>query len=198
MTLAPRETAILWSTVAAILATAGWIFGAGPVWDQWSANQQLLETAQVQYDDNRRILDDAPKTEALYETIKATIPRESSDERSAQRAFSEDVDAIATKILGGRPQLGTVESQPLKEVKGFNIMSLSMNTQGNLDSVSRLLKSYTQKGYLLTKVTISQRNLDLPELRLDITVSRIVQIDEGDTGGGPRRRTPRRLGGGAA
>lgn len=178
MTLKPRELAILWTTVAVMVLAVLWVVGIEPIYTNYVETQDLLKQEEKKFQDNRDILRGARKIEQEFERIKAAIPRDATDERSAQDAFSEDVNQLATTILGSRPGLGIVAVQPMKEVPGFSFLTFPIRATGTLESIARLLKAFDQRGYLIRRVTINQRDIDSPDLNLDLELARIVQIEE--------------------
>ena len=178
MTLKPRERAILWTTVVVMVLSALWVVGIQPIYASYSETQELLEKEEKKYLENQEILRGARKIEQEFERIKAAIPRDATDERSAQDAFSEDVNQLATTILGSRPGLGIVDVKPMKEVQGFSFLTFPISATGTLDSIARLLKAFDQRGYLIRRVSIRQRDIDSPNLNLELELARIVQIEE--------------------
>ena len=184
MALKPREVAILWTTVAVMVLAVLWYVGIEPIYTNYTDTQELLEKEEKKFADNRDILKERPKIEKEFERIKAAIPRDATDERSAKDAFSEDVNQLATTILGARPGVGIVDVQPMKEVPGFSFLAFPIRATGNLESISKLLKAFDQRGYLIRRVTINQRDIDSPDLNLDLELARIVQIEEEKAEGG--------------
>ncbi len=179
MTLKPREVGILWTTVAVAVAAVLWFVGIEPIYTDYTVTQELLDKEQKKFEENRDILKGARQIEREFERIKAAIPRDATDERSAKDAFSEDVNQLATTILGSRPGLGIPNNEPMKEVPGFSFLSFSISANGNLESISKLLKAFDQRGYLIRRVTINQTDIDRPELNLQqLELARIVQIEE--------------------
>ena len=91
--------------------------------------------------------------------------------------------------------------EEIKDVNGYEFLVLSFGTTGELPGIATLLKSFDAKGFLVKSITRAQnRGVDNPELKLDMTLARIVKLEEeGDATAGPGRPRPRKsLGGGSA
>lgn len=178
MALQRRETAILWTTVAVVVGAVLWLYGIQPIWDDYSNTRTALEEAEKTYEQNRKILAGRSKIEAEFDRIKKAIPREKTDEQSAKDAFQEDVNQLATQMLGSRPGLGVVTPEEMKDVPGFKLLSFEIRANGTLESIAKLLKAFDQRGYLIQQVGITQKNIDDPNLSLVLALARIVQIEE--------------------
>lgn len=184
--LKPREMKIVWTTIIVLVLGVLWVVGIEPVWAGYVEHQEMLEDEEKEYRENRDILRDSAKIEREFNRIKSAIPREATDERSAKDAFSEDVNMDATKMLGGRPSIGIVEKKEVKGLGGFSFLVLKIAANGNLESVSKLLKAFDQKGYLIQEVNMVS-DVDNPVMKMELTLARIVQIEEPKE---ERRRSP--------
>jgi hypothetical protein len=152
-----------------------------------------MEKEQELFESRTTVLASRRSIEEEFLRIQATIPADESDARTAANVFSEEVVALAEQIMGAPLRdLGVVEAEPFREAQGFEILSFPIKTSGNWETVSRLLKAFDQRGFLIRSVLLTPRGLDSPEIQCDITLSRVVKIRERPN---ERRRPGARAGG---
>ena len=90
--------------------------------------------------------------------------------------------------------IAPVTPDEIKGVKGYEFYVLTMTVFGELDKIAQLLKGLDQKGFLIKNISLFQnKGPDNPELKLDLTLARIVKVEQ-EEDGGPRRPGSRRLG----
>jgi hypothetical protein len=179
MTLNSRERVILYATIAVAGSWLAWIVAIQPLVATWSALQSELESERENFQSKVRVLENRVAIETEFQRIQATIPADESDARTAANVFSEEVVSLAEQIMGGKLRdIGIVESQPFTEARGFEILSFPIKTAGNWESISRLLKAFDQRGFLVRSVVLTPRSLDNPEILCDIVLSRVVKISE--------------------
>ena len=77
------------------------------------------------------------------------------------------------------PQPGRVEHEQIADVEDYEILTFPITSVGELENIALLLKGFDQKGFLVKNLLITHaRNIDDPELRLEITLARIVKVEE--------------------
>jgi hypothetical protein len=196
MTLNKRETRILWVTISMIGGLLLWTQGVGPLYDKYVQLQDSLAKEQKKYQDNVKILSTADKIEADYKRIEAQFPKE-VEGKSPEHQFSEDVVAAAAQILPDKvPSVDIVQHEAIKEINDYEFLTFAAAITGELDKISQLLKGFDQKGFLIKMIKLAHtRGPDSPELKLEITLARIVKIAEDEFVGGPRRPGTVKFGG---
>jgi hypothetical protein len=194
MALSKREMNILWLTLAIAGGVVLWSYGLSPLWETYTVTRDELQKEEAKYNSNRDKLKRAKTIEADYQRIEATFPKTEEPGQRADHAFSADVDAAAEAILpGGKRDIQPVIEEEIKGVKGYEFLTLTMTVFGELDKIAQLLKGFDQKGFLIKSISLFQnKGVDNPELKLDLTLARIVKMQE-DGDSGPRRPGSRRL-----
>ncbi len=189
MALTSRELKIIWLTGGVIAATVLWQAGIAPLWDQYTTRQAILETERAKYMKNVETLNERDKIEVGFAKIEASFPKD-DPERAPEDAFSEDVMYAAQNILPGRmPQPGRVEHEKIEGVPGYEFLTFPITSVGELENIALLLKGFDQKGFLIKNLVVTHsRSIDDPELRVEVTLARIVKIPEDE--GGPLRARP--------
>ena len=179
MALSKRETKIVWLTVAVVAAVGVWQLVLGPVWDGYAEQQELLSTERAKYMANVETLNKRREIEEGFRKIEASFPKEDPD-REPEDAFSEDTMYAAQTILPNRvPQPGRVEHEQIPDVEDYEILTFPITSVGELENIALLLKGFDQKGFLVKNLLVTHaRNIDDPELRLEITLARIVKVEE--------------------
>jgi hypothetical protein len=179
MKLNPRETAILYTTVAVASTYLLWLIVLQPLTENWGALESDLQQQRDLFQSKVEVLSSRRSIEREYQRIQATIPADESDARTAANVFSEEVVTLAEAIMGGKLRdIGIVESQPFREARGFEILSFPLKTVGTWENISKLLKAFDQRGFLVRSVVLTPRSIDSPEMQCDITLSRVVKIRE--------------------
>jgi hypothetical protein len=196
MALNKRERKILGVTILVVLGTALWTQGISPLYDRYLQLQGNLDTEQALFNKNSMILQDANKIEQGYKRIEAQFPKEEPG-KSAEHAFSEDVDAAAESILPGeRRNIEPVQHEEIKDVTEYEFLTLAMSITGELPNIAQMLKGFDQQGFLIKTIVLTHsKGVDTPDLQLNITLARIVKIEENQAQVGARRPGSRRLGG---
>ena len=194
MALSKREMNILWLTLALAGVVVLWAYGISPLWETYTTTREVLKKEEAKYVSNRDKLKRAKTIEADYQRVEAQFPKDEPGRRP-EYAFSEDVDAAAEAILpGGKRDIAPVTPDEIKGVKGYEFYVLTMTVFGELDKIAQLLKGLDQKGFLIKNISLFQnKGPDNPELKLDLTLARIVKVEQ-EEDGGPRRPGSRRLG----
>jgi hypothetical protein len=179
MALSKREQRILYLTVAIVVGTLLYLQGIDPILTNWSTNQDVLEGEKKKYEDNVQTLNTAKQIEEGFKKIEATFPEDDPD-REPEQAFSEEIIADAQSILPGKvPAPGNPTREEIKGVEGYEFLTFAINVEGELENVAQLLKGFDQKGYLIKEMKLSHaKNPDDPNLRLALTMARIVKVEE--------------------
>lgn len=187
MALSSRELKIAWLTLGVIGAVLLWIYGIGPIYDGYMQKQEELHKAEELFKNNRQLLAKQPKIEANFKKIEAMFPKDDPN-KEPKMSFSEDVDAAISNILPGvNRTVEVVQSESIKDVNEYEFLVLPVRTTGELDKIAQLLKGFDQKGFLIKNIMMRHsKGPDTPDLRLEITLARIVKVQPDE--GGPRRR----------
>ncbi|AXA36419.1 MAG: hypothetical protein D6691_07300 [Candidatus Hydrogenedentota bacterium] len=195
MTLSKRERSILYVTIAVVVGAVLWTQAIAPLYDQYVMLQEELERERATFNKNVEILKNAKNIELGYRRIEAQFPKEEPG-KIPEHAFSEDVDAAAEALLPGeRRTIEPVQHEEIKGVNEYEFLTLAMNITGELPKLAQLLKGFDQKGFLIKSIVLTHsKGIDNPELQLNVTLARIVKIEETEQTG-PRRPGSRRLGG---
>jgi hypothetical protein len=194
MALSRRETRILYATLAVVVGATLWTIGIAPLWERFAAEQEVLASERAKYLGNVKTLDSRREIEEGFSKIEASFPKDDPEGRAPEDAFSEDVMYAAQNILPGRvPQAGRVEYEKIEGVPGYEFLTFPITTRGELENIALLLKGFDQKGFLIKSLTLTHaKNIDDPELQVEITLARVVKLDEGDAGFKPTvSRRPR-------
>jgi hypothetical protein len=186
MALSNREQKILYITVALVGAVVLW-WGVAPIWDSYTELRADLEAEKRTFDNNKAVLQRTEQIEEEFRRVEAQFP-DVEEGRSPDFAFSEDVAAAVESILPGerRPVIQPVQSEAIKNVTDYEFLNLTMTVTGEYEKLAQLLKGFDQKGFLIKSITLDHSNPDKPELSLDITLARIVKLEEETEEGGGR------------
>ena len=189
MALNARELKILYLTVAVAVGALLWNYGVRPIYENYQLLTARLAEERATFEKNRDILSRTRQIEQDYRQVEATFPQQ--DDRNPEDAFSEDVDAAAEEILPGKRRVvEPVKSEEIKGVEGYEFLTLTLGVTGDLESISRLLKGFDQKGFLIKSLSLTHsRGIDEPDLKLDVTLARVVKIEE-QPAEGPGLRRP--------
>jgi hypothetical protein len=194
MALSKREMKILWLTVAVAGTYVLYTWGIAPLYDSYITTRDELEMEEAKYQSNVDKLARADSIEEDYRRIEATFPKE-DPEKDPRHSFSEDVDAAAAAILpDARKEIKPVNEDDIKGVDGYELLTLEMTIVGELPKLATLLKGFDQKGFLIKSIRITHfKGVDNKDLKLDITLARIVKVEEEEEQSGRRRPGSRRL-----
>lgn len=181
MTLSKREMRILWLTGIVVVCVALWQIALGPSWDAYASQQEALESEFAKYTANVETLNKRREIEDGFRKIEASFPKEDPD-RVPEDAFSEDAMFAAQTILPGRvPQPGRVEREEIPDVEDYEILTFSITSVGELVNIALLLKGFDQKGFLVKNLMITHaKSIDESDLRLEITLARIVKVEQSE------------------
>ena len=179
MALSKREIKILWLTGIVVAGVALWQIVLGPSWDAYTTQQEALESERAKYIANVETLNKRREIEEGFRKIEASFPKEDPD-RVPEDAFSEDAMFAAQTILPGRvPQPGRLEREEIPDVEDYEILTFPITSVGELENIALLLKGFDQKGFLVKNLMITHaKSIDDPDLRLEITLARIVKVDQ--------------------
>ena len=182
MALTKREMRIVYLTAAVVVGAALWTVGIAPLWERYRTQQDLLSTERSKYLKSVETLDSRKEIEEGFSKIEASFPKEDPDGRTPEDAFSEDVMYAAQNILPGRvPQAGRVEYEKIEGVPGYEFLTFPITSRGELENIALLLKGFDQKGFLIKNLNLAHaKNIDDPELQVEITLARIVKVEEAD------------------
>jgi hypothetical protein len=189
MVLSKRELRILWITIAVGGGTLLWAYGIVPLYDRYKTVSEELTKEEQTFVKNKDKLNRATKIQADYQRIEAQFPKDVPGKRP-DHAFSEDVDAAAEAILPGEKRtIEPVQTEEIKDVTGYEFLTLAMGITGELDKIAQLLKGFDQKGFLIKSISLYHtKGVTNPELKLDITLARIVKVEQEEDKGPGRRR----------
>lgn len=196
MALSKRERNILYLTAAVIVGTVIYLEAIEPLYTAYLQRQNELESEQSLFQKNVQLLQQAKSIEEGYRRIEAQFPKEEPG-KDPEHSFSEDVDATAEALLPGeRRVIEPVQHEEIKGVTEYEFLTLAMNITGELPKIAQLLKGFDQKGFLIKSIVLTHsRGVDSPELQLQITLARIVKVDQPPEPTTSRRSGSRRLGG---
>lgn len=197
MALNKREQRILYLTVFIVVGIVLWMQGIDPILSNWSANQEVLETERKNYEANVQTLNTAREIEEGFKKIEATFPADDDPEKDPEQTFSEEIVADAQNILPGKvPAPGSPQREEIKGVEGYEFLTFSVGVTGEFENIAQLLKGFDQKGYLIKEMTLQHsKGIDDPELRLELTMARIVKVEEEEEPAGGRKTNFVRPGG---
>ena len=64
-------------------------------------------------------------------------------------------------------------------MEDYEILTFPITSVGELENIALLLKGFDQKGFLVKNLMITHaKSIDDPDLRLEITLARIVKVDQ--------------------
>lgn len=196
MALSSRERKILIITGAVVVGTLLYLQAIEPLVQAYQTRQEALDKEQATYEKNVGLLSQARSIEEGYRRIEAQFPKEEPG-KDPEHSFSEDVDAAAEAILPGeRRVIEPVQHEEIKGVTEYEFLTLAMNITGELPKIAQLLKGFDQKGFLIKSILLTHsKGVDSPELQCQVTLARIVKVEEPTETVGPRRPGARRIGG---
>jgi hypothetical protein len=196
MALSNRDRKILYVTVGLLAVTAIYLEAVEPLFKAYMERQGELEKASSTYKKNVELLGQAKTIEEGYRRIEAQFPKEEPG-KDPEHSFSEDVDNAAEALLPGeRRIIEPVQHEEIKGVTEYEFLTLTLTITGELSKIAQLLKGFDQKGFLIKSIVLTHsRGVDSPELQLQVTLARIVKVEEQPDSVGSRRPGARRIGG---
>jgi hypothetical protein len=187
MALSKRELRILYLTVAIIFAVVLWTQGIDPIYSNYVQNRDVLDKEEATYRKNVDTLNTAREIEEGFKKIEATFPEDDPD-RDPEQVFSEEIVHDAQNIVPGKvPVPGNPQREEIKGVEGYEFLTFPISVSGELENMAQLLKGFQLKGYLIKEMSLQQaKGIDNPELKLDLTMARIVKNDQDEAGAANR------------
>lgn len=182
--MSKRDQKILTVIIIILVGYVFWTFAAEPVYNQYLELTEDLEREEVKFRESVETLSAADTIELEYKRVEAQFPQD-DPERDPIQVFNEEVVKVAEEVLGGIPtKFTTPDPSEIKGVKGYELLSMQLDVEGNLAKIAALLKAFDEKGYLVQQVEL-RRDTDLTKdsLLVRLVLGRIVKIEEGEDSG---------------
>jgi len=183
----PREK-IMGGVILALLACAGLYYGfLLDFVDDFQVVSRDLEKARKDYESQRKLLQTGPRIDRQYEAIAASLPK-GEEGKKPEVAFNEEIAAMFRDMGLGRPSID-VEETPPAGVEGFSYLILPIKgIKGDLAQVTKTLKSFHERGFLIRELNIQNGTTRDPSLPMRVSVAQIVRTRDLSPDPGGKKR----------
>ena len=133
-----------------------------------------LEKTYKEYVDKKK---NGPRIQRIYDNVvgKDRNPKKSSRD-DPKKEFSEFVSDLCRRIGFGYPRIDPAKIEPIEGVDDYSFITLDVSTEGDRQSVAKLLKGFDHEAILIRQLVIDSP-LDRARLDVTITVARLVQLE---------------------
>ena len=135
-----------------------------------------LEKLRAIYKRSKKFLEKEEKIRKDYEDVigKDTTPSADSA-KDPQKVFSEFVADLCRRLGFAYPRIDPPKYEPIENVDDYSFVTLDVHTNGNMESLSKLLKGFDHEAVLIRELDL-RSIMDNPKIDVTITVARMVQI----------------------
>lgn len=153
-------------------------FGFSQIYDKISFDSSDLNNLKQTYDKYQGYMKKENQIQTKYEEIvgKDKNPQENTG-IDPQKEFSEFVSDLCRRLDFAYPRIDPPSVIPIDNVNDYVFVTLNINTKGDVKRISKLLKGFDREAVLIRELTLRSK-LDSPELDLNITVARMIQVEQ--------------------
>lgn len=187
MNLSKRER-ILGGLILILLL--GWLigeYGVLQIYRDLSSSSTELNKEKAKYEDYLAKMKKSKRIQKVYWDI---VGKDSNTGLAGgedpKKAFSEFVADLCRRLGFSYPRIEPAKVEPIEGVNDYSFITLTVTSQGNLETVSKLLKGFEREAVLIRELEINS-HLDSTRTDVSITVARMVQ-----TGGEKKEETSRK------
>lgn len=189
-TLKKREKVLMSLTLVAMLGAVVYSFGLGDYLDQFTSQTDRLESGQKNYVEAIATLQEEGEIEQRYQGIESQVPAAAGGKR-LDMVFTEEIVAICRSLGISVPQLDPAEYEDIEGVEDFQFITARLRTEGNLDTVVKLLKAFQTRGLLFREVDL-QNVQDQDVIRARVVLARMAPVPENLIKARQRERSTRK------
>ena len=163
--------------IVIVVILAGWVvtkYGVFSIFGTISTTRGELVSERKTFD---KYVDQLERSDFIEKKYAQIVGRRDSSDRAGDdpgKAFSEFVSSLCKRLGFEYPRIEPPKIEPIEGVDDYSFITLTVNTQGELKSISKLLKGVDRESVLIRSLSIDKR-LDNPVLDLTINVARLVQ-----------------------
>jgi len=177
-------------TVAALIGGMIYSFGLGDFFDQFTSQTDQLDVAEKEYVEAIETLQEAPEIEKRYHEIESQVPTSAGGKR-IDMAFTEEVVSLCRTLGITVPRLEPAQYEEIEGVEDYEFITVELRTEGNLDTMVKLLKAFQERGLLFREVDLrNTQDSDLINAR--VILARMAPVPEDVIKARQRERRSRR------
>ena len=151
-------------------------FGIIRVYEGFRFSAEQLRTVEKTYQLYVRQMEQRERIERAYREIEDQLPKREPGRNPAHQ-FSEEVDTLCSQLGFANPTIEPAKEKPIEDVEDYRFILLTVKTEGDFRSITRLLKGFDNKSLLIRELALNSY-LDRDRVRVAVTVARIVKADE--------------------
>jgi len=153
------------------------------------SNTNDLDKLRAIHQRSQKFLKKEDQIRKDYEDIigKDTTPSPDSG-KDPQKQFSEFVADLCRRLGFNYPRIDPPKIEPIQNVDDYSFVTLDVHTNGNMESLSKLLKGFDREAVLIRELDL-RSVLDNPKINVTITVARMVQVQTPQKG---KKKSPSR------
>lgn len=189
MKISGREKFLL--LVASVFVFAGLVykFGIRYAYEGVRSSVEQLGTVENTYQRYVHQMERRDRVERDYGEIEDQFPKRDPGTNPAHQ-FSEEVDALCSQLGFANPTIEPAKEKPIEDVEDYRFILLTVRTEGNFSSITRLLKGFDSKSLLIRELTLTSYQ-DEDRINVAVTVARIVKAEEVEQVASNRRKATR-------
>lgn len=169
---------------AIVFILLGWLiyqYGVMTFYQEIKSRHNSLEYARKTYNGYISKLKRADDIKNDYEAIVGVKENPGDDGASdPEKEFSEFVSDLCKRLGFAYPRIDPPGKEEIDNVDDHIFITLTVHTNGTLESVAKLLKGFDREAILIRALNIRSR-LDSDEMSISITVARMVKIEPENT-----------------
>ena len=152
-------------------------FGFSRVYEKLSFDSSDLNSLKQTHEKYQEYMKKEAQIRRKYNEIvgKDKNPGENTG-KDPQKEFSEFVSELCKRLDFKYPRIDPPKIVSIDNVDDYAFVTLDIHTNGDIKSISKLLKGFDREAVLIRELTVLSR-LDNPVLDLTITVARMVQVE---------------------
>ncbi len=176
MKISSRERILLVIVGVFVCAAIVYKFGITRVYEGFRSSAEQLRTVEKTYQRYVRQMEQRERIERAYSDIEDQFPKREPGRNQAHQ-FSEEVDTLCSQLGFANPTIEPTKERPIEDVEDYRFILLTVKTEGDFRSITKLLKGFDSKSLLIRELTLNSY-LDRDRVRVAVTVARIVKADE--------------------
>jgi hypothetical protein len=158
----------------------GWIilqYGFLQVYDVISSRSDALSGELKTYTDYVEKINKGPRIRRLFQDVKGRNT-EVAKNTDPTKAFSEFVSELCRTLGFSYPRIEPPKVESIEDAEGFSFIILTVNVQGNLQNVEKLLKGFDREAILIRELNLRITRIDSKKLDVTMTVARMVETEK--------------------
>ncbi len=176
MKISGRERILMVVVGVFMCAAIVYKFGITRVYEGFRFSTEQLQTVEKTYQRYVRQMEQRERIERAYTEIEDQFPKHEPGRNPAHQ-FSEEVDTLCSQLGFANPTIEPAKEKPIENVEDYRFILLTVKTEGDFRSITKLLKGFDSKSLLIRELALISY-LDRDRIRVAVTVARIVKADE--------------------